>query len=235
MRNGADISRRAGIVGSAHGAKAVWDEKGKPLRIAGSIQDITEQRDMEGALRRAEEMLKTQALVLDSMAESVQMASGGGIIFPSNPAWDSIFGYTRGELLGQHVSVLNDPPEEAASAQFLPLVPSRQSGYWGGYSDRLAASAHDTFDSLYSALPALRLQETKGKRLSVEAPENVCFLREGQGWSVCRGEERSLLTENINSVADQWIAFLRNNPTQTGCFSVRDCREQDTESGALLE
>ena len=125
MRNGADISRRAGIVGSAHGAKAVWDEKGKPLRIAGSIQHITEQRDMEGALRQAEKMLKTQALVLDSMAESVQMASGGGIIFSSNPAWDSIFGYTRGELLGQHVSVLNDPPRARCMTSWSPMPSPR--------------------------------------------------------------------------------------------------------------
>ena len=72
--------------------------------------------------------------------------------------------------------------QKAASAQFLMfLVPSRQFGYWGGYRDRLAASAHDTFDSPYSTRPALSLQETKGKSLSVEAPENICFLREGRG------------------------------------------------------
>ena len=69
---------------------------------------------MEEALRRAEEMLRTQALVLESMAEGVQIAREDRIILSTNPASDSIFGYTRGELLGQHVSVLNDPPEEAA-------------------------------------------------------------------------------------------------------------------------
>ena len=164
---------------------------------------------------------------------------------PEVAAWWAELPCNRTSEVGYWREVLSTPKDRfqfggggkqrAASAQFLPLVPSRQFGCWGGYRDRLATSEFDTFDSPYSTLPALRLQETKGKRLSVEAPENVCFLREGQGWSACVKEERAILAEKIDSVVDQWIAFLRDNPTQTGCFSLRDCREQDTESGALLE
>ncbi len=108
-------------------------------------------------------------------------------------------------------------------------------GYWGEYRGHLAASAHDTFDSPYSALTALSLQETKGKRLGFEVPENVCFRHERQGSSACRREEVAIVTEKIISVADQWISFLPVNPTQTGCFNLRDYREQDTESGPPLE
>ena len=116
---------------SARG-QATWDETGRPLRMAGSIRDITERKDMEEALRQSEEMLRTQALVLENMAEGVQMASEDGIIFSTNPAWDAIFGYTRGELLGQHVSVLNDPPEEAAHIAERIIVELKVHGTWHG-------------------------------------------------------------------------------------------------------
>src|SRR5262249_22904073 len=122
--------------------------------------------------------------------------------------------------------------QKAASARFLPLVPTHKVGYWGAYRDRLPASAYDTFASPHDALSVPVAQETKGKRLAVVPPENTCFIREGQGWSRCGVEERRIWQETMEGVVDQWIAFLRDNPTETGCISIRDCREQDVESGA---
>ena len=94
----------------------LWD--GLPM-------DITDRR-------QAEEMLRTQALVLENMAEGVQMASEDGIIFSTNPAWDAMFGYTCGELLGQHMSVLNDTPEEAAHIAEGIIATLKAQGTWHG-------------------------------------------------------------------------------------------------------
>ena len=45
--------------------------------------------------------------VLDSMTEGVSIASEDGIILYTNAAEDRMFGYSAGELIGQHVSVQN--------------------------------------------------------------------------------------------------------------------------------
>jgi PAS domain S-box-containing protein len=61
------------------------------------------------------EALMTQARVLESMVEGVNVADDKGAIFYTNPAFEKMFGYESGELIGRHVSDLNAyPPEENA-------------------------------------------------------------------------------------------------------------------------
>ena len=76
------------------------DADGVPTRAIGTNTDITERR-------QAEEVLKTQAAILERMAEGANMVDESGILFYTNPAFDAMFGYARGELTGQHVSILN--------------------------------------------------------------------------------------------------------------------------------
>ena len=66
-----------------------------------SIVDIT-------ASKRAAEALQTQTRVLESMAEGVMVTDADGKIIYSNPAFDAMFGYQPGELIGQPASRLND-------------------------------------------------------------------------------------------------------------------------------
>ena len=66
-----------------------------------SIVDITEQK-------RAAEALQTQARVLESMAEGVTVTDADGKIMYANPAFEAMFGYQPGELIGQPASRLND-------------------------------------------------------------------------------------------------------------------------------
>ncbi len=154
---------------------------------------------------------------------------------PRDPSSD--VGYWREVLMTpkERFEFAGGNDHKAASARFLPLVPTRKVGYWGAYRDRLPASAYDHFDSPSAALPAPRLRETRGKRLRVEVPENICFIREGQGWSACGPEERTIWSDKMEWVVSQWIAFLRENSLQTGCISMRDCRKQQVTTGAELE
>ncbi|GAB4281337.1 MAG: hypothetical protein Fur0025_09880 [Oscillatoriaceae cyanobacterium] len=52
--------------------------------------------------------LHTQARVLEKMVEGVNVANENGIIIYTNPAFDAMFGYEREELIGRHVSILNN-------------------------------------------------------------------------------------------------------------------------------
>jgi PAS domain S-box-containing protein len=65
--------------------------------------------------RRAEEEAATHSHVLMNMTEAVQYVDAEGVIHFTNPAQAKMFGYEPDELVGQHVSILNEgPPEERA-------------------------------------------------------------------------------------------------------------------------
>jgi len=98
----------------------------RKLFLIGIFRDISERR-------QAEEALKTQALVLASMAEAVTVGSLDGYIEFVNPASCVMFGYQEGELIGRHTSVLNDLPEKE-NEQFVREVMEQlqKKGTWCG-------------------------------------------------------------------------------------------------------
>ena len=63
------------------------------------------------ARRRAEQLLRTQALILETMREGVILVAADGRIEFTNPAFDRIFGWQSGELAGTSIlALLNFKP-----------------------------------------------------------------------------------------------------------------------------
>ncbi len=128
----------------------------------------------------------------------------------------------------QYAAGVEDP---AGASAILPLVPCKIFGYWGAYRDRLPASHHDLFRSPLAQVPSPQIQRTHGRRLTVRVPDNLCFIREGQGWERCETAEKQIWDEQMEPVLDRWVAFLGADPIATGCLSIRDCQEVDVETG----
>jgi len=92
----------------ARAGRVFWVEVHlKPIRLEGRDRVLAVLRDIDQR-KRAEEALQTQTRVLESMSEGVTVTDADGKIIYSNPAFDAMFGYQPGELIGQHGSVLND-------------------------------------------------------------------------------------------------------------------------------
>jgi len=73
------------------------------------------------------------ALIVESMTEGVSLADEDGVIVYTNPAEDSMFGYSPGELVGQHVSVQNAyPPEENKRRVGEVIATLKETGVWDG-------------------------------------------------------------------------------------------------------
>jgi PAS domain S-box-containing protein len=70
---------------------------GHAVRIVGACIDVDSRR-------RAEQMLRTQAMILETMREGVVLVNLGGLIEFTNPAFDSMFGRRSQDLVG--ISVL---------------------------------------------------------------------------------------------------------------------------------
>lgn len=115
------------------------------------------------------------------------------------------------------------------------VEPSTKFGYWGGYRDRIPASVEDKFLSPVQQVPAPTERDTRGRRLRVEAPDNLCYLREGQSWDEAGAEEREVWQREMDATVTDWVATLRDEPARTGCLSVRFCREWDAGRDRALE
>jgi PAS domain S-box-containing protein len=119
------------IIWARINSRAVYDEQRQLQYLEGALEDITNRK-------QAEERLKTQARVLESMVEGVNIADENGVIVFTNPAFDQIFGYGPGELIGQHVSVLNryTPEENARIVQEIAEQLKAQGAWIGEFHNR---------------------------------------------------------------------------------------------------
>ena len=76
-------------------AEVVVDENRRPLRVQGTLQDITDQH-------RTSERLRQAAKVFDSSREGILITDPDGRILAANQALTEITGYTEDEILGKN-------------------------------------------------------------------------------------------------------------------------------------
>ncbi|MDJ0862213.1 MAG: EAL domain-containing protein [Gammaproteobacteria bacterium] len=87
-------------------AEALPDATGEPCRLSGTLLDVTERKRVEEALRESERLLATHlrhtplaAIAWDTEFRVTQW----------NPAAETVFGYTRAEVMGQNAADLIVP------------------------------------------------------------------------------------------------------------------------------
>ena len=89
-----------GVERWVHGlGKLEFDSGGRPLRFAGTIQDITDRK-------RAEEERERLSVAIDQAAEIIMITDSDGLIQYVNPAFERVTGYRPEEVLGQNPRVL---------------------------------------------------------------------------------------------------------------------------------
>jgi PAS domain S-box-containing protein len=96
--------------------QAIWDEAGEPLRMAGSVQDVTAEHIAEDLRRLSEERLRA---VIENASDVVLITDIRGVITEANPACREVFGYAPEALIGQNARML--APEELHDFQALRL------------------------------------------------------------------------------------------------------------------
>ncbi len=163
--------------------------------LLSSAVDITDRLN-------AEEILKTQAHILDSMAEGVSLADEKGFITFTNPAYDTIFGYERGELLGQHVSLL-DTGSPADNIQLSNEIRQelQSKGTWSG---EFANRKKD--GTLLATLAHISALEVSGKQFRVTVQENITDRKQAE--KMLRESEE--LYRSLASTADSMYLVDRD-------------------------
>ncbi|MBK6637030.1 MAG: EAL domain-containing protein [Rhodocyclaceae bacterium] len=103
------------------------DAEGALVGVLGIARDIT-------VRKHAEEQQAIQAGILASLTEGIHLARADTLaIVYANPQLEELFGYAPGELLGRHVSVLNDPADDGAEETVRRILAALEmSGSWEG-------------------------------------------------------------------------------------------------------
>lgn len=122
--------------GSVHWIAAqgnvVRNSLGEVERMLGMAQDITQRKQIE-------EELLTQSQIVINMEEGANLVrvSDETLVY-TNPAFDKMFGYELGEMLGEHISIINAPglvsPQEIAKNTISEL---EVDGVWRGEVHRI--------------------------------------------------------------------------------------------------
>ncbi len=103
------------------------DERGKPVRITGTVMDITERKLAEQELRR-------QALIFESLCEGVVVMDRNGRIIDWNASAEKMFGRGKSEALGQTLfSLLRPGEEDKRTGEVLAAL--ERDGRWTGELD----------------------------------------------------------------------------------------------------
>ena len=107
-------------------ARAVRDAKGRILHYEGSLQDITERKQAQEALRKLKDFNER---ILQSVAEGIALQSTEGYFIFVNTAMAALLQYTPEELQGQHWTFIVPPDQH-------PLVKAADERRLRGISDR---------------------------------------------------------------------------------------------------
>ena len=103
------------------------DETGTPVRITGTVMDITERKVAEQELRR-------QALIFESLCEGVVVTDRTGRIIDWNASAEKMFGRGKAEALGQTLfSLLHPGAEDKRTGEVLAAL--ERDGRWTGEMD----------------------------------------------------------------------------------------------------
>ena len=118
-------------------------------------------------------------------------------------------------------SYSNEEPSWGLAPQ-CPVHLDPNHGYFGSMRDRIPAAEDDGLPAAMQALPAQDLeQETRGRHLRIDLPDNICFIRTVQGWRDCNPVQRADFTDSMLPVYHTGVEYLRDRPRGTNCVSAR--------------
>jgi len=131
-----------------------------------------------------------------------------------------------------HLETLHSTPITHGIGELTDDVkgPILEHGYPGGMRDRIELSAASDLretTSINQKMPAQMAQE--GRRVLVQPPKYMCVIRSGQNWSECDAAQREYYFAELQPRLAAGMQFLRDNPEESRCFSMRYARQTDSD------
>lgn len=106
-------------------SEVYFDAGGKPRAMRGTVHDITEKREKDEEIRRL-------ALVMKKLKDAVLILQTDGEIINCNDCVETMFGYSREELIGQSAFMLHSDPDAWLAKRDGILQTVQDEGNWTG-------------------------------------------------------------------------------------------------------
>jgi PAS domain S-box-containing protein len=94
------------------------DADGTPLRVVGTLLDITDKKEMEHALALAVQHPHCRGMI-EAVVDGIVVIDAVGIVHSLNPSAERIFGYASAEIVGRNISMLMPEPYRGSHDQYL--------------------------------------------------------------------------------------------------------------------
>ena len=111
----------------------------------------------------------------------------------------------------------------------LKQVWERYHAYYGSMRDRMPNGRVPEIEGQEFTLQPRYDVASEGKRLTVDLPHNLCFIRGTFGWRNCPPDARQSFIDELLPVYERGVLFLRDNPVAVSCISARLSRVVDGE------
>ncbi|MBN3782860.1 phenylacetaldoxime dehydratase family protein [Burkholderia sp. Ac-20345] len=111
----------------------------------------------------------------------------------------------------------------------------RFHGYYGSMRDRIPDGHSLSIEGGEQPLVAQPPVESRGRRLRVTPPHNLCFVRGTFGWAEAPEEEQRVFIEEMLPVYLRGATFIRDNAAEVSCISARVADEVELEPANGLQ
>ena len=98
------------------------DVNGTPVRMIGTILDITDRRKIEEALRGSDTGSRLLSQLVEHSHDAILSTTLDGVITTWNPAAELVFGWKAAEIVGRQATVLARPERQQEIARHLELA-----------------------------------------------------------------------------------------------------------------
>jgi hypothetical protein len=109
------------------------------------------------------------------------------------------------------------------------------SAYWGAARDRIPDSGHDLFERDGDASTPPVITFGIGEHLVGQNYENMVHIRSGQFWERCGVEERESYEKKLEPALKTGLAYLWQNPFETGTIGLRYLRNKGPSNEHVLK
>lgn len=203
----------------------MFESREEDSQLAALVSSVTNQLGALIEHKRTEQAIKTQALVLERMIEGVNMCDEHGLIFFTNPAFDAMFGYKAGELIGKDISVINAYSASENERLMAEIANSLQNqGSWIG--ELINCKKDGTLLITYARISSL---EIYGKKYWVIVREDITARKQAEEELRESKRRLAILIDSLPGIAfscaadPQWsMKYLSE-----GCVEVTGYKSQE--------
>jgi len=196
-----------------------YDDKGRPARLFGTVQDVTERTLAEKALRASEERHR---VIFETSAVGIMVADPDGNIYEANPALCGMLGYSEDELINMSVFELTHTADLEESKR---LTAELNSGY-RDVIDVEKRYVHRDGHPVWA-----RATVTRHHVLGMQQPYNIGFILDITGRKTLEKQREELFSMLRHDMKTP-LAVISGNADMV----IADCRANlDPESLSMIE